>query len=97
MTSGGAAIEPVRRSIEIEVPVAEAFAIYTQEIAAWWVKEHFIGKTPFVDVVMEPRVGGRYYEGAADGTEGAGGRVLGWGPPGGGRCSCDVGGAGQTV
>jgi uncharacterized protein YndB with AHSA1/START domain len=81
MTSSVAAIEPVRRSIEIEVPAAEAFAIYTQEIASWWVKEHHIGKTPFVDVVMEPRVGGRYYEVSADGTECDWGKVLVWEPP----------------
>jgi uncharacterized protein YndB with AHSA1/START domain len=75
------AIEPVRRSIEVEIPAAEAFELYTADVASWWVKEHFIGKEPFVDVVLEPKVGGRYYEVAADGTECDWGRVLVWEPP----------------
>ena len=75
------AIEPVRRSIEVEVPAAQAFELYTSEIALWWAKEHFIGKEPFVEVVMEPFAGGRYYEVAADGTQCDWGKVLVWEPP----------------
>jgi uncharacterized protein YndB with AHSA1/START domain len=75
------AIEPVRRSIEVEISAADAFDLYTKDVAAWWAKDHFIGKEPFVEVVMEPKVGGRYYEVAADGTECDWGQVLVWEPP----------------
>jgi uncharacterized protein YndB with AHSA1/START domain len=74
-------IEPVRRQIEVEVPAAEAFELYTQEIPKWWVKEHFIGPVPPVDIIMEPKAGGRFYEVAADGGECDWGKVLVWEPP----------------
>jgi uncharacterized protein YndB with AHSA1/START domain len=81
MTKAALAIEPVRRSIEVELPVAEAFSLYTEEMAAWWPKTHTIGKAPFVAIVIEPKVGGRVYEVSADGAECDWGKVLAWEPP----------------
>jgi uncharacterized protein YndB with AHSA1/START domain len=81
MTNPALAIEPVRRSIEVELPAAEAFALYTEEMGEWWPKSHHIGKAEFVTVVVEPKAGGRVYEVSPDGTECDWGKVLEWDPP----------------
>jgi uncharacterized protein YndB with AHSA1/START domain len=47
----------------------------------WWHKEHSVAKgTTQVDVVIEPRAGGRWYEKCADGSEHPWGRVRAYEP-----------------
>jgi hypothetical protein len=67
-------LAPVVKSIDVRRSAADAFRIFTQEIAAWWPMEtHTRAKTAegqrTVRVTVEPRVGGRIYETLATGEE----------------------------
>jgi hypothetical protein len=57
----------------------------------WWPTTHHIGKEPFELIVVEPRVGGRWYERTVNGSECDWGTVLHWDPPNGVRLSWHVG------
>lgn len=74
-------IAPISRSIPVKAPPARAFDLFATRIAAWWPKGVGIGKHPHVAVVIEPRVGGRWFERDADGVETQWGKVLAWEPP----------------
>jgi hypothetical protein len=51
-------------------------------MATWWpLATHKIGKAKAVDTVIEPRVGGRWYERGDDGSTCDWGRVPSWEPP----------------
>jgi hypothetical protein len=77
-----AALEPVRKTLVVEAPLALAFEVFTARLAEWWpLATHHIGKVDCADVRMEPRVGGRCYEVGVDGSECDWGRVLAWEPP----------------
>jgi len=71
----------VRKSLLVNVPQEHAFRTFTERIDTWWPRPHHIGgKEPFT-AILEPRVGGRWFERAADGAECNWGKVLAWEPP----------------
>ena len=74
-------IAPVRKTVTVEVPRQRAFDVFTQKIGTWWKPGYSIGAAPFVDVLLEPREGGRWYEVDAEGNECPWGRVMVWEPP----------------
>jgi uncharacterized protein YndB with AHSA1/START domain len=71
----------VRKTLSVDVSVERAFAVFTENMEAWWPATHHVAKQPFAAIVVEPRTGGRWFEMAADGTECDWGRVLAWEPP----------------
>ena len=71
----------VRKSIVVAAPVEHAFKIFTERFDLWWPREHHIGKAELETVILEPRVGGRFYERGVDGTECEWGKVLVFSPP----------------
>jgi hypothetical protein len=52
-------------------PVSQqrALEVFTAQFGAWWPKEHSISEAGMADFVLEPKVGGRWYEVGADGQE----------------------------
>lgn len=72
----------IRKTVEVNAPIERAFDVFVSRMGDWWHKEHSIAKgTTQVDVVIEPRAGGRWYEKGADGSEHSWGRVLDYDPP----------------
>ncbi|HEX4196393.1 MAG TPA: SRPBCC family protein [Caulobacteraceae bacterium] len=75
-------IAPVIRTVAVKASPERAFEAFTAQMSQWWPKDHTIAAKPFEAVVMEPHVGGRWFERDADGTETQWGKVLAWDPPG---------------
>jgi len=61
---------------------ARAFEMFTRDIGAWWPKGKTIGAKPHAQIVIEPKVQGRWFERDDDGAETRWGKVLAWDPPG---------------
>lgn len=71
----------VRKSVVVSAPPQRAFDTFVEAISRWWPPSHHIGKAALKAVVIEPRVGGRWYEVGDDGTQCDWGKVLAWEPP----------------
>ena len=71
----------VKKTLRVAVPIEKAFQVFTERMGAWWPATHHIGGTPFKDVIVEPRAGGRWFERDAKGTECEWGSVIGYEPP----------------
>ena len=71
----------VLKSVRVKADPAHAFKIFTT--FRWWPKTHSIlaSRSPQKLVVIEPKVGGRWFERGEDGSECEWGRVLVWDPP----------------
>ena len=67
---------PVVAETVVNVPQAFAFETFTKQGTWWPMASHHIAKQPAVDVIVEAKSGGRWYEKAADGTECLWGDVL---------------------
>jgi len=77
-------LAPVVKTLELRRSAADAFRIYVHQAAQWWpLDTHALSpsnNTKAVDHVVEPRIGGRVYEIAADGREFDWGEVLAYEP-----------------
>jgi DNA-binding transcriptional ArsR family regulator len=70
----------VAKTEQVNAPLAVAFEVFAGQ--RWWpVHTHHLAEPHGHEVVLEPFVGGRWYERAADGTETDWGTVLAWQPP----------------
>ncbi|MDB5419248.1 MAG: ATPase [Phenylobacterium sp.] len=72
----------IRKTLEVRATPQKAFQVFTDGIDRWWPKDLTISKAPLKQVVIEPRVGGRWYGIDVDGAEDDWGDVLAWEPPG---------------
>ena len=76
-----APIPPITGTVTIAVPIDQAFQVFTGSINSWWPHEFHIGQADVDEVLLEPSVGGRWFERGVDGTECDWGRVRVWEPP----------------
>lgn len=74
-------IEPLRLSFEVACPAEHAFQVWTERIGVWWPLDHTVTADENLEVVLEPRLGGRLYERTPDGTEHDWGEITLWEPP----------------
>jgi uncharacterized protein YndB with AHSA1/START domain len=72
----------IRKTLTVRATPEKAFRVFTAGMDRWWPKTHTIGKAPLKEVVIEPRVGGRWYGVDVEGGEDEWGDVLAWEPPG---------------
>ena len=72
----------VRRVVGVQAPPETAWRVFTEKMGTWWpLAVYKIGQANAVDAVIEPHVGGRWYERRDDGSTCDWGRVLVWEPP----------------
>jgi uncharacterized protein YndB with AHSA1/START domain len=76
-----ATIAPVRYELTVPISGDQAFRLFTEGFNSWWIGHH-IGKADLEEAVLEPKVGGRWYERGVDGSECDWGKVLVFEPPG---------------
>ena len=83
LRSGAPVIEPIRLEVTVRRSVDDAFSQFTGHTSAWWPTQRFtFGPGRSHEVLMDPYVGGRFYERYKDGEEFTIGEVLAWDPPG---------------
>jgi DNA-binding transcriptional ArsR family regulator/uncharacterized protein YndB with AHSA1/START domain len=76
-------IAPVQKTVRVPASREAAFDVFAMKMGRWWFPSHSISETksPLKEVIIEPRVGGRWYEVGEDGSECDWGQVLIWEPP----------------
>lgn len=74
-------ITPVRRSVTVAATPERTFQMFTAHFDAWWPRGHHIGQAELDHVVLDPQVGGRWYEVSVDGSTCEWGSVIAWEPP----------------
>jgi uncharacterized protein YndB with AHSA1/START domain len=71
----------LKKVVSVNAPPEVAWRVFTEKMGTWWpLATHKIGKAKAVDVVVEPRAHGRWYERGDDGSTCDWGRVLLWEP-----------------
>ena len=71
----------VAKVLVVSTSTSATFSLWTEGVDRWWPKGHTRSKNPGTTVVLEGRVGGRFFERAPDGTEHEFGRVTLYDPP----------------
>jgi hypothetical protein len=73
--------EPLRIAFDVRCPRTHAFRVWTANISQWWPTDHTVTGMSDVDIVLEPKVGGRIFERTAAGAVHEWGEVTVWDPP----------------
>jgi Activator of Hsp90 ATPase homolog 1-like protein len=74
--------QPITLSFEVDCEPAHAFDLWATRTSLWWPPSHSRSGDPDLQVLFEPRPGGRIVERASDGAEYTWGEVVVWEPPG---------------
>ena len=81
MTIARFPVPPVIKTVTVRAAPTRAFALFADDLSRWWPLAQFHTGADPVDCTIEPRVGGRVFERAADGRETPWGTVLAYDPP----------------
>jgi len=73
--------DPLHLSFHVDCSAEHAFRVWTARISRWWPADHTVSGEAGLDVVLEPRVGGRIFERTAAGDVHPWGEVTVWEPP----------------
>lgn len=73
--------DAIRLSVTVPAPADRAFAVFAERMGEWWPRAYTWSGDATDRVLIEPWVGGAWYERTADGYEEPWGEVLGWDPP----------------
>jgi uncharacterized protein YndB with AHSA1/START domain len=80
--SGFHADVPIKKSVLVAASPERAFQVFTEDMSTWWpLRSHHIGKVDAERVIIEPFVGGRWFERGVDGSECDWGKVRTWDSP----------------
>ena len=71
----------ISKTVTVNASRERAFTVFTKGFNTWWPREHKLGDADLAEAVIEPRVGGRWYEHCVDGSECDWGSVLAYEPP----------------
>ncbi len=71
----------VTKVLVVNVPIAEAFHVFTDRFGDFKPREHNLLSSPITETVFEGRVGGHIYDRAEDGSECHWARILVYEPP----------------
>jgi uncharacterized protein YndB with AHSA1/START domain len=73
--------EPLRVSFAVRCGPEHAWATWTRRTALWWPRSHTVSGERDLDIVFEPRPGGRIFERTPAGDEADWGEIVAWEPP----------------
>jgi hypothetical protein len=74
-------IEPINIAFELACDAQHAFGVWTERASAWWPRAHTVSREHTLDIVFEPRIGGRVFERTRNGSEHEWGQITVWDPP----------------
>jgi uncharacterized protein YndB with AHSA1/START domain len=75
-------IAPVIKTVTVNATPDKAFEVFTARFGDWWpLASHHTAEEDAATAVLEPEVGGRWYEVGVTGTESMWGYVTAWEPP----------------
>jgi uncharacterized protein YndB with AHSA1/START domain len=73
--------DAIRRSMVVEVPIDQAFKVFTEDFGAFKPPEHNLLGVEIAETIFEARVGGHLYDRGVDGSECRWARILVFEPP----------------
>lgn len=72
----------IRKTTIVDADQTIAWRVFTEKMALWWPLAYYkIGNAKAVDAIIEPHVGGRWFERGEDASSCQWGSVLVWEPP----------------
>ena len=74
-------VAPIKKLVRVKATPERAFKVFTENSIVWWPPTYTIGSSPMNEIVLEPWLGGRWFEIGEDGSQCQWGDVLAWEPP----------------